>query len=100
MSEDIERRIDQLLALDGLSAEALSRLLFGPGGLFNQLASTETERRAVAQSPLFQRANNRLTELERRQLGELTGTGTGKSDGKVNGAASAPTERPAEAPDL
>jgi hypothetical protein len=54
-----------------MSAQAFSYALFGPGGLFQQLASSEAERRTIAGSALFQRANARLTELQRAEAAEL-----------------------------
>lgn len=68
MKVAIERRIEQVLALEGLRAQALSRVLFAPGGLFNELASSEAERAEVARSALFQRANDRLTALQEAEL--------------------------------
>ena len=74
MNENIETRIEQILALEGLGAQAFSQLLFGPNGLFNQLANSEAERTAISRSPLFQRANERLTELQTLELAELQGS--------------------------
>jgi hypothetical protein len=97
MKEAIERRIEQILAMDDLNAQAFSQVLFGPNGLFNQLASSETERRTIAGSALFQRANARLTELQRGEVAELDQlakwrrTARMSSDAeKGNGPAAAP----------
>jgi hypothetical protein len=68
MNEQIERRIEELLTLEGLGAEALSWFLFGPDGLFGKLAGDVDERVVLARSPLFHRANERLMELQRREL--------------------------------
>jgi hypothetical protein len=64
--ESIERQIDEILAVEA-NAITLSDKLFRPDGLFNQLARTEDERRIMAQSPLFQRAQRRLNELQRTE---------------------------------
>jgi hypothetical protein len=45
--------------------------LFHPDGLFNQLAATEAERRAVAPTPLFQQAQRRLSELKQAEAVEF-----------------------------
>ena len=87
MKDTIERRIEQLLTQDGLSAQAFSLILFGVNGLFHQLAPSEAERRAVTQSPLFQRANERLTELQRLELAELRRVAAGKRTAQANGVA-------------
>jgi hypothetical protein len=59
----IEDQIRQILAIE-VSALDLSQKLFSPAGLFNQLASTEEERRHVVQSALFRAAQHRLTTLQ------------------------------------
>jgi hypothetical protein len=64
--EQVEQRIAEVLATE-TNAISLSDKLFRPDGLFNQLAATEQERRTVAQSPLFQQAQRRLTELQRSE---------------------------------
>ena|SRR6266496_4465217 len=90
MKETIERRIEQLLTQEGLSAQTFSQILFGANGLFNQLASSEAQRRAVSQSPLFQQANERLTELQRLELAELTRAVSTRRNTKANGVAVPP----------
>ncbi len=71
MKEVIESQIRELLKLD-VSAVTLSHLLFAQfGGLFGQLASTEQERRAISQTPLFRQANARITELAARDSAPL-----------------------------
>ena len=68
--EQIEEQIRQALASE-TQAIPLSDKLFGPEGLFGRLASTEEERRAVAQSPLFRQAQRRLTDLQRKEAAEF-----------------------------
>lgn len=62
------RKIEQLIR-EVLASEthpiALSERLFAPGGLFNELAKSEGDRRLIVQSPLFQEAQARLRELQR-----------------------------------
>src|SRR5205823_12442475 len=69
--EPVEQQIRETLATES-NAVALSDKLFHPDGLFNQLAKTEEERRIVAQSPLFQQAQRRLTELQRNEAAKLS----------------------------
>jgi hypothetical protein len=69
-SERLEQQILEVVAAE-THAISLSNKLFSPGGLFNQLARTEEERRAVAQSALFRRAQRRLTELQQREAAEF-----------------------------
>ena len=68
--EELERQICNIIASE-TNAIALSDKLFHPDGLFNQLAKTEVERRVVAQSPLFQQAQGRLTELQRHEAAKF-----------------------------
>ncbi len=86
MNETIETRIEQILALEGIGAKAFSQMLFGPNGLLNQLAISEGDRTAISRSPLFQRANERLTELQKLELAELQGT-SHKQAGRANGVS-------------
>ena len=67
----IERKIEGVLGLEGLSPQDFSRILFGFGGLFNELAAAVGDRKAVVQSALFQRANDRLSELEDDEIASL-----------------------------
>jgi hypothetical protein len=64
--ERIEEQIRDVLAAEG-EAISLSNALFGPNGLFGQLAANEQERRLVAKSALFQQAQKRLSELQRKE---------------------------------
>jgi hypothetical protein len=68
--EQIEQQIREALATEA-AAIPLSDRLFSPSGLFNQLASTEAERRLVVQSPLFQEAQRRLSALQRKEAAEF-----------------------------
>jgi hypothetical protein len=65
-SEIIEQQIREALAAE-THAIALSHKLFHPTGLFAQLATTEDERRVLAQSPLFREAQRRLSELQQQE---------------------------------
>jgi hypothetical protein len=69
--EQVEQRIREVLATEA-RAVPLSNQLFRPDGLFNQLARTEEECRAVAQSPLFQQALRRLSELQQQESAEFS----------------------------
>lgn len=62
----IEEEIREILAHE-TDAITLSNKLFSPNGLFNELANTVEERRAVARTPLFKEAQHRLTELQSRE---------------------------------
>jgi hypothetical protein len=62
----VRDRIEQILENEH-PATVLSELLFSPSGLFSRLAATEAERRQLVQTPLFQRAQARLTEIQRRE---------------------------------
>jgi len=62
--ELIEEQIREVLAKE-TQAIVLSQKLFHPTGLFGQLATTEAERRVVAQSGLFREALRRLSDLQR-----------------------------------
>ena len=68
--EQIEQQIREVLASES-AAVVLSDKLFGPGGLFGRLASTEAERRIVAQSLLFKQAQRSLTELQEVEAEEF-----------------------------
>lgn len=65
-NDHLERQIRNLLAVESDSL-ALSEKLFSPQGLFNRLAGTAAERRAVAESALFKEAQKRLSELKRTE---------------------------------
>ena len=69
--EQIEAQIRHVLASE-TQAIPLSDKLFAPEGLFARLAGTEEERRAVSQSALFRQAQNRLTELQRKEAAEFS----------------------------
>ena len=64
--EDLEKQIREVLTNEA-TASAVSHQLFHPTGLFGQLASTEAERRVVAQSALFREAQRRLSDLQRQE---------------------------------
>src|SRR5438045_6568028 len=65
--DEVEKQIRDVLAAEE-TAISLSDKLFRPDGLFNRLAKTEAERRLLAQSPLFQEAQQRLSELQRQEV--------------------------------
>lgn len=64
--QTVERQIREILDSE-CDAFSLSDRLFSPGGLFNRLATTEAERRAVAASALFKEAQKRFSELKRNE---------------------------------
>lgn len=68
--EQIEEQIREVLAKE-TRAIPLSNALFQPDGLFSRLAGTEAERRLVAQSPLFRQAQQRVSELQRKEAAEF-----------------------------
>ena len=68
--EQIEQLIREVLATEH-QAIKLSNRLFQPDGLFNQLATTEGERRVIAASPLFREAQRWLSELQKREAAEF-----------------------------
>jgi hypothetical protein len=70
-TEMIEQQIRELLATE-TRAIPFSNRLFSPQGLFNRLAQTEEQRRAVAQSSLFQQAQARFLELQRQEAAEFS----------------------------
>ncbi len=68
--DQTEAEIRRLLATE-TSAIRLSNALFTPGGLFSKLYSTPDEKKALVDSPLFDEANRRLSELQLREAGNL-----------------------------
>ncbi|MBX9625410.1 MAG: hypothetical protein K2X82_16510 [Gemmataceae bacterium] len=70
--EEAEAAIRHLLATETDSVR-VSNWLFRPPpfGLFSKLWSTQEEKRAVMASPLFQEAQQRVTELMRQEVAEL-----------------------------
>jgi hypothetical protein len=73
IDKTIEARIREVLANE-TSAIPLSDQLFSPTGLFNLLAHDEQERRAVASSPLFRQAQDRLHELQQCEAKAISRT--------------------------
>jgi hypothetical protein len=55
-----------------MNAAVLSERLFSPGGLFGALATTEAERRALVQTPLFVDAQARFRALQRQEAAEFS----------------------------
>ena len=68
--EQMEQQIRDTLRTED-HAIPLSNKLFSPEGLFNQMASTEAERRVLAGSPLFNEAQRRLLELQLKEAAEF-----------------------------
>jgi hypothetical protein len=68
--ERIETEIRKVLATES-SAIRLSNKLFSPEGLFNQVARTAEDRRAVIQTSLFREAQKKLAELREREAAEF-----------------------------
>jgi hypothetical protein len=69
--EQVEQQIQEVLRTE-TRAVSLSNRLFSPGGLFNQLAETEDQRRKMAGSVLFKRAQQRLLELQQQEAAEFS----------------------------
>jgi hypothetical protein len=69
--QSLEQQVRDILATE-TDAIRLSDALFRPDGLFAQMARTKEERRTLAQSPLFQEAQERLAELRRREGREFS----------------------------
>lgn len=69
--QTLEKEIRAVLASES-DAIALSNKLFGPSGLFNELAADKTARSDVAQTPLFREAQRRLSELRRREARQFS----------------------------
>ena len=63
--ESIQQKIRDALASER-DAISLSNQLFSPQGLFNQLATSESERRNIVETPLFKEAQHRLSVLEQK----------------------------------
>lgn len=59
----IENQIRELVRTE-TQAVRLSNLLFAPDGLFAKLATSDSERRHIADSPLFRESLRRVSELE------------------------------------
>ncbi len=68
--DEVEAEIRRLLAAE-TSAVRLSNALFTPGGLFSKLHSNPAEKKAVIDSPLFEEANRRLSELQLHEAARL-----------------------------
>ncbi len=66
----IEQQIRELLKED-ISAARFSQIVFGQGGLFNQLGPTEAERRLVTQTELYRQARARFRALRRQEAAPL-----------------------------
>jgi hypothetical protein len=62
----VEAQVREVLATE-TSAASLSDKLFSPTGLFNTLAPTESERRAVVGTDLFRQAQTRFRELQQTE---------------------------------
>jgi hypothetical protein len=68
--QQIEDAILKVLA-DETTAVGISEKLFTPDGLFSLLGSTEEERRAMVQTPLFKKAQKRFRELQFKEADEF-----------------------------
>ena len=66
--DQVESQIRHVLATES-SAVRLSNALFTPGGLFSRLYSSPAEKKAVVDSPLFDEANRKLSELQHIESG-------------------------------
>jgi hypothetical protein len=76
--------VRELLTMD-LSSQVLSNALFGPTGLFNQIAHTEEQRRAFSKTALFQYVSSRITDLRRGEVAEARRKIQRRSRKKRNG---------------
>ncbi len=71
MKVQIEKQILRILATE-TNPTSLNNKLFSPAGLFNQLVeATGKERRVITHSSLFQKAQERLSELEYSEAEEF-----------------------------
>jgi hypothetical protein len=73
--ESVEQQIRSVLASES-DCISLSNRLFGPQGLFGKLAPSRADRRTVTRSTLFRQAQQRLSELRRKdaqQFSQLVG---------------------------
>lgn len=68
--QQVEQEILAVLAQEN-TAVGISDKLFTPDGLFSRLASTEVERRAMVQAPLFRQAQKRFRELQFKEAEEF-----------------------------
>jgi hypothetical protein len=66
--EQLEQEIRDLLTADLSSVEFSNRVFGQFYGLFPRLGPTEADRRAIVQTDLWKQAQNRLRELERREI--------------------------------
>ena len=64
--QQIEKQIRDVLDAEN-NGWVLSDKLFGPGGLFSQLGPTAEDRIRVGKSPLFNEAQKRIREFQRKQ---------------------------------
>jgi hypothetical protein len=67
ITQSIEQEIKRILATE-TSAIAFSEKIFSHEGLFAKLAQTYDERKRLVQSPLYQEAQKRFRELQRREI--------------------------------
>ncbi|HKI35284.1 MAG TPA: hypothetical protein VKA46_25730 [Gemmataceae bacterium] len=102
MKETIEKQIEDLVAAEVMTSQALSNALFGPMGLFGKIAKTEQERHAMIQTPLFRRAMARVSELEQFErvefLEELERKCKARSARAATHGPAAPANGPQTAP--
>jgi hypothetical protein len=68
--DQVESRIREILATE-TKALPLSHALFRRGGLFSQLAGTREQRELLVQTPLFQEAQRKLSELQEKEMAEF-----------------------------
>jgi hypothetical protein len=68
--DEIETEIRRLISTE-TSAIRFSNALFTPGGLFSKLFGNPVEKKAVINSPLFDEANRRLSELQLEESNRL-----------------------------
>lgn len=71
MTDVIQLEIQRVLDAES-TAYGLSAKLFGPNGLFAQAGETESQRRLIANSPLFKSAQKRLRDLQYQEASEFS----------------------------
>jgi hypothetical protein len=84
MSKSIEEQIRYLLTHE-TNPTVLSNLLFMPGGLFSQTATSEADRKRVSQTALFREALARVRDLEYAEARLLSPAVTCVRQGRSSG---------------
>jgi hypothetical protein len=85
LTQDQIEVVDQVLT-EERSAAAIADRLFSPSGLFSQWAATADERRQLALTPIFRKAQARFRTLQFEEAKAFS-----KAVASVHAAAKAPT---------